>query len=161
MGRKLLHLLNGLVTFVVTVSLVVAGAYAGYALWDNQQIYDAAENVFSEMKEIRNTMTAPTLSAMEQLIEEHKAARAAEEAERAKLAEEAAAAKAEAPEKEAAVSAESVAAEAVDISEAAENTPVTAAEVSAEPITASAAGTMGITAAVSGETAGFPSPGIT
>ena len=156
MGRKLLHLLNGLITFVVTVSLVVAGAYAGYALWDNQQIYDAAENVFSEMKEIRNTMTAPTLSAMEQLIEEHKAARAAEEAERAKLAEEAAAAKAEAPEKEAALSPESVAAEAVDISEAAENTPVTAAEVSAEPITASAAGTVEITAAVSGETENTP-----
>ena len=43
MGRKLLHLLNGLITCAVVAALVIAGAYAGYALWDNQQVYDAAE----------------------------------------------------------------------------------------------------------------------
>ena len=58
--RKLLQFLNGLVTVVVTLALLTAGAYAGYALWDNQQVYNAAENVFAEMKEIRAAMSMPT-----------------------------------------------------------------------------------------------------
>lgn len=77
MGRKVLRLLNGLITFVVTVCLLAAGAYAGYALWDNQQIYDTAENVFSELKDIRSTIQTPTLSAMEQMIEESRREREA------------------------------------------------------------------------------------
>lgn len=84
MGRKLLHLLNGLITCAVTVVLVVAGAYAGYALWDNQQIYNAAENAHSEMKEIRETLGIPnTLSAMEKLLEENRREKEAKAAEAA------------------------------------------------------------------------------
>ena len=78
MGRKLLHLLNGLITCAVVVALVLAGAYAGYALWDNQQIYDAAENSLSEMKEIRSALGMPTtVSALTELLEENRAARKA------------------------------------------------------------------------------------
>lgn len=75
MGRKILRLLNGLITFVVTVGLLAASAYAGYALWDNQQVYDTAESVFAELKDIRNTIQTPTLSAMEQMLEESRKAR--------------------------------------------------------------------------------------
>ena len=97
MGRKLLHLLNGLITCAVTLSLVIAGAYAGYALWDNQRIYDTAENVYSEMKEIKAAMGMPTtLSAMEELLEENRKAREAKAAEEA-MAAEAAQAAAEIP----------------------------------------------------------------
>ena len=79
MGRKLLHLLNGFITCAVVAALVIAGAYAGYALWDNQQIYDAAENVFSEMKEIRASLGMPTtVSALTELLEENRAAQKAQ-----------------------------------------------------------------------------------
>ena len=68
MGRKLLHLLNGLITCAVVAALVLAGAYAGYALWDNQQVYDAAETSLSEMKEIRAALGMPsTVSALTEL----------------------------------------------------------------------------------------------
>ena len=78
MGRKLLHLLNGLITCAVVAALVIGGAYAGYALWDNQQVYDAAENSLSEMKEIRSTLGMPTtVSALTELLEESRAARKA------------------------------------------------------------------------------------
>lgn len=76
MGRKLLHLLNGLITCAVIAALVIAGAYAGYALWDNQQVYNAAENSLSEMKEIRSALGMPaTVSALTELLEENRAAR--------------------------------------------------------------------------------------
>ena len=76
MGRKLLHLLNGLITCAVVAALVIAGAYAGYALWDNQQVYNAAEYSLSEMKEIRGILGMPTtVSALTELLEENRAAR--------------------------------------------------------------------------------------
>lgn len=59
MTRTFLRFSNGLLTFVVTVVLVISAAYAGYALWDNQQVYDAAENVLDEMKAIRAQMENP------------------------------------------------------------------------------------------------------
>ena len=78
MGRKLLHLLNGLITCAVVAALVLAGAYAGYALWDNQQVYNAAETSLSEMKEIRAALGMPsTVSALTELLEENRVARKA------------------------------------------------------------------------------------
>ena len=78
MGRKLLHLLNGLITCAVVAALVLAGAYAGYALWDNQQVYVAAETSLSEMKEIRAALGMPsTVSALTELLEENRVARKA------------------------------------------------------------------------------------
>ena len=78
MGRKLLHLLNGLITCAVVAALVLAGAYAGYALWDNQQVYNAAETSLSEMKEIRAALGMPsTVSALSELLEESRVARKA------------------------------------------------------------------------------------
>lgn len=49
MARKLLNFLEGLFNTAVMIAVVVMGAYAGYALWDNQQIYSAAENVQAEL----------------------------------------------------------------------------------------------------------------
>ena len=45
MSKFLLRGLNGLVSLAVGLCLAVCGAYAAYALWDNQQIYSAAEDV--------------------------------------------------------------------------------------------------------------------
>ncbi len=49
MGRGFVRFLNGLVSLAVGLSLLIAGAYAGYCLWDNHQIYAAAENVQDDM----------------------------------------------------------------------------------------------------------------
>ena len=81
MGRKLLHLLNGLITCAVVIVLAIAGSYAAYSLWDNQQVYNAAESVNTELRAIRAEMGIPTLSAMEQMLEENRRAREARAAE--------------------------------------------------------------------------------
>ena len=49
MTRLLIRLINGIITFAVTLALAAAGLYAGYALWDNRQIYSAAETTQLEM----------------------------------------------------------------------------------------------------------------
>lgn len=52
-ARAVLRAANALVSLGVSVCLLVCGAYAGYALWDNQQIYTAAENVQLEMQKLK------------------------------------------------------------------------------------------------------------
>lgn len=56
MTRSVIRFCNGLITFLVTVVLIVCTAYAGYALWDNQQVYNAVENATEELREIRAQM---------------------------------------------------------------------------------------------------------
>ncbi len=53
MFRKIIRLINGLVTAAVACALLVCALYAGYALWDNQQIYNAAENVRADMLRLK------------------------------------------------------------------------------------------------------------
>ncbi|NLO84849.1 MAG: class B sortase [Clostridiales bacterium] len=53
MSRQLLRLLNGLVSTVIVLALIVSGVYAGYALWDNEQIYASAENVQADMIQLK------------------------------------------------------------------------------------------------------------
>ena len=53
MSKFLLRGLNGLVSLAVGLCLAVCGAYAAYALWDNQQIYSAAEDVQAAMQELK------------------------------------------------------------------------------------------------------------
>ena len=49
MARRILNLLEGLLNLVTMLIIVVVGVYSGYALWDNQQIYDEAGNVQADM----------------------------------------------------------------------------------------------------------------
>lgn len=49
MARRILNLLEGLLNLVTVLIIVVVGAYSGYALWDNQQIYASAGNVQAEL----------------------------------------------------------------------------------------------------------------
>lgn len=44
---------NAVVSFVVSIFFVVAGAYSVYALWDNEQIYAAADNVQADMIKLK------------------------------------------------------------------------------------------------------------
>lgn len=49
MARLILKAANGCISIVLSVVLLVSGAYAVYCLWDNEQIYSAAENVQAEL----------------------------------------------------------------------------------------------------------------
>lgn len=53
MARMILKLANGLLSAFLTVVLLVAGAYSAYALWDNNQIYEAASNVQADMIKLK------------------------------------------------------------------------------------------------------------
>ena len=58
MGLKSLRFFNGLFSLFMAAILIVTMLYAGFALWDNHQIYHTAETVFDEMKEIKARMAA-------------------------------------------------------------------------------------------------------
>lgn len=49
MARRFLNLCNGLLNTFVLIVLVVLGCYAGFALWDNGQIYASVDNVQAEL----------------------------------------------------------------------------------------------------------------
>lgn len=49
MARRLLNFLDGLLNLITMLVIVVVGAYAGYALWDNEQIYASVDNVQEEL----------------------------------------------------------------------------------------------------------------
>jgi len=53
LAGTVLKIANATVSFVVIVFLCLAGAYAGYSLWDNNQIYSAAENIQQELISLR------------------------------------------------------------------------------------------------------------
>lgn len=53
MYRFILNTINALVSLVVALSLLTSGAYAGYALWDNEQVYSAAEDVQAELAQFK------------------------------------------------------------------------------------------------------------
>ena len=57
---------NALVSFVVSVFLIVAGAYSVYALWDNEQIYAAADNVQADMIKLKPKVTVSADSEEEE-----------------------------------------------------------------------------------------------
>ncbi len=44
LGRTIIKYIDRTVTLVLVLLLLLAGLYAVYALWDNQQVYDEAEN---------------------------------------------------------------------------------------------------------------------
>lgn len=56
-AEKLLKFLNGLVSFVVGMMLLLAGIYAIYALWDNRQVYERAGDVQESLLRFKPTET--------------------------------------------------------------------------------------------------------
>lgn len=53
MALKIVRAANSLLNFIVILFLCIAGLYAGYALWDNQQVYAAAQNVQADMIKLK------------------------------------------------------------------------------------------------------------
>jgi len=53
MARVVLKVLDGIVSFVIILALCLGGLYAGYALWDNNRVYAAAEDVQAQMQRLK------------------------------------------------------------------------------------------------------------
>lgn len=53
MAQFIVKAANSLLNFIVIVALCISGAYAGYALWDNNQVYAAAQNVQADMIKLK------------------------------------------------------------------------------------------------------------
>ncbi len=54
MSKRFLRIANGFVSFLTALILMTALLYSGYAIWDNGQIYAAAEDVMEEARTIRD-----------------------------------------------------------------------------------------------------------
>ncbi|MDO5411611.1 MAG: class B sortase [Lachnospiraceae bacterium] len=57
MARIILKAANSVLNLLVILALCTAGLYAGYALWDNNQVYAAAENVQDSMIKLKPVIT--------------------------------------------------------------------------------------------------------
>ena len=57
MAQFILKIANSLLNFVIIICLLLAGTYAGYALWDNNQVYAAASNVQADMIKLKPILT--------------------------------------------------------------------------------------------------------
>lgn len=53
MARWFLKAADSLLNLFVILALCIAGSYAGYALWDNGQVYAAAQNVQADMIKLK------------------------------------------------------------------------------------------------------------
>lgn len=53
MARSFLKFCNGFISLVMALILLTAGTYAAYCLWDNNQIYAAAEDVQAELMHLK------------------------------------------------------------------------------------------------------------
>lgn len=53
MSRVVLKLLNGIYGWIIGVALMTTTVYAGYSIWDNAQIYQAAEDVQDQVRQLK------------------------------------------------------------------------------------------------------------
>lgn len=51
--KRLYKILDSLINLVVITTLIIAGLYAGYGLWDNNRIYAEAQNVQDDMLQFK------------------------------------------------------------------------------------------------------------
>jgi len=68
MSRTILKAANFLVSMAVVCSLCLAGAYAAYALWDNNRVYSAAENVQADMLKLKPVIDEEGGPSFEELL---------------------------------------------------------------------------------------------
>lgn len=55
--RRCIRWIDSFISLAVLLAILLAGTYSGYALWDNNQVYRAAENVQLEMKKLKPVIT--------------------------------------------------------------------------------------------------------
>ena len=61
---KLQRILGGIISLVVVIFFLLCGAYAVYALYDNQRIYSAAENVQADMLQLKPEEDGPSFQEL-------------------------------------------------------------------------------------------------
>lgn len=68
-SRTVLKILNTAVSFVVICALFVFGAYAAYALWDNEQVYAAVDDAKADMLSLKPSLedTGPTFEELQKI----------------------------------------------------------------------------------------------
>lgn len=64
-AKKILTAADTLVNSVVVLALLVAGVYAGYALWDNSLVYAAVDDVQAEMLKLKPEGDRPSFSKLQ------------------------------------------------------------------------------------------------
>src|SRR5690554_3268386 len=52
-SKFILKVANSLISFVVLLSLCIAGLYASYALWDNSRVYAKVDNVQEDILKLK------------------------------------------------------------------------------------------------------------
>lgn len=65
--RSVLKVINSFITLTVVFFLSICGVYAGYALWDNNQVYQAAEDVQLKMKSLKPVVSEEDGPTFEEL----------------------------------------------------------------------------------------------
>lgn len=68
MTKYVLRAANSVISFIVAVSLCMAGLYAAYALWDNSRIYSAAENVQADLVKLKPAVEEDGGASFEELL---------------------------------------------------------------------------------------------
>ncbi|HHT50721.1 MAG TPA: class B sortase [Eubacteriaceae bacterium] len=63
-SKIFLNIANKLLNFIVVSSLVIAVAFASYALWDNNLIYAAAENVQDSLLKLKPAEDSPSFEEL-------------------------------------------------------------------------------------------------
>ncbi len=66
--RACVRAVNSFVSLVVILALIVFGSYSAYALWDNRQIYNAAQNVQLEIRKLKPAVEAEDGPSFEELL---------------------------------------------------------------------------------------------
>lgn len=66
-SKIFLKIANFLIHTVVILFLITAGAYSGYALWDNAQVYAAVDDVQSELMKLKPETTEGGEASFEEL----------------------------------------------------------------------------------------------
>ena len=66
--RACVRAVNSMVSFVIVLAMLLFGSYSAYALWDNRQIYSAAQNVQLEMRELKPDVEAEDGPSFEELL---------------------------------------------------------------------------------------------
>lgn len=67
-SHKLLRAGNALVTLVLVIALLLAGSWAAYALWDNEQVYAAAGDVMAQLQELKPVENEDGGASFEELL---------------------------------------------------------------------------------------------
>ena len=71
MSQKILRLLNRILNAVIVLSLIAAGLYSIYAIWDNNRIYEAPLELQTELKKLKPDEKKPSFQELLKLNPEY------------------------------------------------------------------------------------------